>query len=162
VRIAIARDRAFGFYYPGDLEALEAAGAELVPFDTLSDSKLPEVDGLFIGGGFPETSLDRLAANHALKADIRAAIEGGLPTYAECGGLMYLCKRLHWRDTSGEMVGVIPADVRMEMRRSMAADIGRRRPGRFPGPRIPLLTAGRPARRADLRLRRRAWLRHRG
>ncbi len=116
VRIAIARDRAFGFYYPGDLEALEAAGAELVPFDTLSDSKLPEVDGLFIGGGFPETSLDRLAANHVLKADIRAAIEGGLPTYAECGGLMYLCKRLHWRDTSGEMVGVIPADVRMEMR----------------------------------------------
>lgn len=116
IRIAIARDRAFGFYYPGDLEALEAAGAELVPFDTLHDSRLPEVDGLFIGGGFPETSLDALAGNVALKAEIRTAIEGGLPTYAECGGLMYLARRLHWHDTSGEMVGVIPADVRMEPR----------------------------------------------
>ena len=116
VRIAIARDRAFGFYYPGDLEALAAAGAELVPFDTLNDARLPAVDGLFIGGGFPETSLDALAGNVALKSEIRSAIEGGLPTYAECGGLMYLARRLHWRDTSGEMVGVIPADVRMELR----------------------------------------------
>lgn len=116
VRIAIARDRAFGFYYPGDLEALAAAGAELVPFDTLNDARLPAVDGLFIGGGFPETSLDALAGNVELKAEIRSAIEGGLPTYAECGGLMYLARRLHWRDTSGEMVGVIPADVRMELR----------------------------------------------
>ncbi len=116
VRIAIARDRAFGFYYPGDLEALEAGGAELVPFDALHDQRLPEADGLFIGGGFPETSLDALAGNVALKAEIRHAIENGLPTYAECGGLMYLSRRLHWRDTSGEMVGVIPADVHMEMR----------------------------------------------
>jgi cobyrinic acid a,c-diamide synthase len=116
VRIAIARDRAFGFYYPDDLDALVAAGAELVPFDTLHDRTLPAVDGLFIGGGFPETSLQALAANAPLRAALRAAIEGGLPTYAECGGLMYLARKLHWRGQSGDMVGVIPAEVQMETR----------------------------------------------
>ncbi|MDX1593493.1 MAG: cobyrinate a,c-diamide synthase [Gammaproteobacteria bacterium] len=116
VRIGIARDRAFAFYYPDDLEMLAGAGADLVPIDTLRDTALPELDGLFLGGGFPETSLDALAANVSLRAAIRSAIEGGLPTYAECGGLMYLARRLHWHDTSGEMVGVIPADVHMEMR----------------------------------------------
>lgn len=116
VRIAIARDRAFGFYYPDDLDALAAAGAELVPFDTLHDRTLPAVDGLFIGGGFPETSLQALAANTPLRAALRTAIEGGLPTYAECGGLMYLARRLHWQGQSGDMVGVIPAEVHMEAR----------------------------------------------
>ena len=90
VRLGIARDAAFGFYYPGDLEALHDAGAQLVAFDTLHDERLPAIDGLFIGGGFPETHMDGLAANGGLCAELRTKIDAGLPTYVECGGLMYL------------------------------------------------------------------------
>lgn len=116
VTIAIARDRAFGFYYPDDLEALERAGANLVFFDALNDAALPPADGLFIGGGFPETSLSALSANSALRHDIRTRIEAGMPTYAECGGLMYLCERLEWGGESGEMVGVVPGTAVMNER----------------------------------------------
>lgn len=113
VRIAIARDRAFGFYYADDLEALEKAGAELIPFDTLQDARLPDADGLFIGGGFPESFARELAANVSLRREIRSAIEAGLPVYAECGGLMYLSRTLSWKGATHEMVGVIPGDVVM-------------------------------------------------
>ncbi len=116
VRIGIARDAAFAFYYPGDLEALRAAGAEIVFFDALRDKHLPDVDALFIGGGFPETHMDALEANAGLRRDIHAAIEGGLPAYAECGGLMYLSRSLAWGDRRCEMVGVIPGDVVMHDR----------------------------------------------
>jgi len=113
LRVAIARDAAFGFYYTDDLEAFAAAGAELVPFDTLRDARLPPCDALFIGGGFPESFLDELSANTSLHADIRAAIAGGLPTYVECGGLMYLAKSITWQDKTRPMVGVIPGDIHM-------------------------------------------------
>ena len=113
VRIAVARDTAFGFYYPDDLEALEAAGAELVFFDTATDERLPAADGLIIGGGFPETQAVRLEQNAALRLDIKSAIERGLPTYAECGGLMYLCRAIRWGAESHAMVGVIPGDAEM-------------------------------------------------
>ena len=113
VKIAIARDRAFGFYYADDLDALEAAGAELVPFDALRDAQPPEVDGLYIGGGFPETCAAELEANTTLRAQIRQAIEGGLPTYAECGGLMYLSRSIAYEGRTYEMVGAIPGDVKM-------------------------------------------------
>ena len=113
VRIGIARDEAFGFYYPGDLTALERAGAELVPINTLHDRTLPALDGLFIGGGFPETCMERLAKNSEMRAAIRTAIEQGLPTYAECGGLMYLARSLRWKDRQADMVGVIPGDIEM-------------------------------------------------
>lgn len=116
IRLGIARDEAFGFYYPGDLEALEQAGAELVPIDTLRDDRLPAIDGLFIGGGFPESCLSALAANRPLREAIYNAIEGGLPAYAECGGLMYLCRQIRWQEESAPMVGVIPADVVMHDR----------------------------------------------
>ena len=116
LRIGIARDRAFGFYYPDDLAALEAAGAELVFIDTLHDQRLPELDGLFIGGGFPEASLEGLAANTALRAALRQALEGGLPAYAECGGLMYLSRSIRWNDRRAEMVGAIPGDAVMHAR----------------------------------------------
>lgn len=116
VRIAYARDGAFGFYYPDDLEALRAAGAELVPFDTLGDATIPAVDGLFIGGGFPETSMRQLAANESMRESIRAFIEAGGPAYAECGGLMYLCRSLEWRGEQRQMVGVLPADVQMHQK----------------------------------------------
>lgn len=112
-RIGIARDRAFGFYYPDDLEALREAGAALVGFDTLADERLPAVDALFLGGGFPEMFVAELQANRRLRADIRAAVESGLPVYAECGGLMFLARSLLHRGRSWEMVGAIPADVIM-------------------------------------------------
>ena len=114
VRIAIARDAAFGFYYPDDLEQLQYAGAELVPFSTLSDEALPEnIDGLFIGGGFPETQMAALEANSAMRHSIHQAIENGLPTYAECGGLMYLSRSVQWGEQRCEMVGIIPGDTVM-------------------------------------------------
>ena len=116
VRIGIARDAAFAFYYPGDLEALRAAGAELIPFNALKETRLPDVDALFLGGGFPEVHMQALAANTTLRHDIRTAIESGLPAYAECGGLMYLARSLTWRGQRTEMAGVIPGDVVMHDR----------------------------------------------
>lgn len=116
VRIGIARDAAFGFYYPGDLDALRRAGAELVFFDTLRDPRLPPIDALFIGGGFPETSMEALEANRSLRTEIRARIQAGLPAYAECGGLMYLSRSLSWNGRRCEMAGVIPGDVAMHER----------------------------------------------
>jgi cobyrinic acid a,c-diamide synthase len=116
VRIGVARDAAFGFYYPDDLDALQQAGAELVMFDTLRDATLPAVDGLFIGGGFPESHMQALEQNSALRRTIREAIENGLPAYAECGGLMYLSRSLSWHGECREMVGVIPADCVMHER----------------------------------------------
>jgi cobyrinic acid a,c-diamide synthase len=116
VRIGVAQDRAFGFYYPDDLAALQAAGAELVAIDTLRDSQLPPLDGLFIGGGFPETCLDALEANVALRAALHEAITAGLPTYAECGGLMVLSRSITWQGRTARMVGVIPGDAVMQPR----------------------------------------------
>lgn len=116
VRVALALDKAFGFYYPDDLLALEQAGAEIVPFDTLQDTCLPELDGLLIGGGFPEVFMSQLEANVALRSNIRRAIEAGLPVYAECGGLMYLARTLRWKDKVYDMVGALPADVVMHQR----------------------------------------------
>jgi cobyrinic acid a,c-diamide synthase len=111
VRIAIARDAAFGFYYPDDLRAFAASGAELIPFDALNDSHLPAADGLFIGGGFPETHLESLAANQGLLTDIRQKLAAGLPAYAECGGMMYLAKSIQWQDEKHTMAGVVPGDI---------------------------------------------------
>jgi len=116
VRIGIARDRAFGFYYPDDLEAFENAGAELVPFNTLEDKRLPQVEGLFIGGGFPECFLEELSANVSLRSDIRSFIENGGPGYAECGGLMYLSRSIAWQGSKFPMVGVIAGDTKVSHR----------------------------------------------
>lgn len=116
IRIGIARDAAFGFYYADDLDTLQASGAELVPFDTLHDKHLPDVDALYIGGGFPETAAAALEANAGLRREIRDAIEGGMPAYAECGGLMYLSRSLTCDGKCHEMVGVIPGDTVMHAR----------------------------------------------
>ncbi len=113
IRIAICQDPAFGFYYAGDLEALKNAGAELVIVNTLVDSVLPAVDALFIGGGFPETHMQTLSANQTMRHSLKIAIEAGLPTYAECGGLMYLAENIVWKGQSAAMVGIIPSDVIM-------------------------------------------------
>jgi len=116
VRIAVAKDAAFGFYYQDDFDALKQAGAQLVYFNTLNDVYLPTCDGLFIGGGFPETQMKKLEANKRLRGRIKAAIEAGLPTYAECGGLMYLSRSISWHEDTHEMVGAIPADALMHSR----------------------------------------------
>jgi cobyrinic acid a,c-diamide synthase len=115
-KIAVARDRAFSFYYQDNLDLLEAWGAEIVYFSPISDSKIPEnITGMYIGGGFPEIYARELAANHSMKDSIKGAAQAGLPIYAECGGLMYLAQRVI--DMQGEdhtMTGIIPTDVRID------------------------------------------------
>ena len=143
VRIGVARDAAFGFYYPGDLEALQAAGAELVAIDTLKDTALPILDGMFIGGGFPETHMDVLERNEAMRREIRAAVESGLPVYAECGGLMYLARSLAWQGKVRQMVGVIPADVVMHERPQGRGYVRLKETGKGPWPLLD--DGGQPA-----------------
>jgi cobyrinic acid a,c-diamide synthase len=110
VVIAVARDAAFGFYYPDDLSALAQAGAKLVFFDAMREQNLPRCDGLLIGGGFPETQAAALSANGSLRQDIRAALAGGLPCYAECGGMMYLSRSITFKGETHEMVAALPCD----------------------------------------------------
>ncbi|GAB7387066.1 cobyrinate a,c-diamide synthase [Bacillaceae bacterium] len=121
VRVAVAKDAAFHFYYPENLELLEAFGAECLYFSPLKGEKVPETaDALYLGGGFPEEFAAELAANEAVKASVRAAIERGLPTLAECGGFMYLTEAVVTADGSRySMVGIIPGEVRMQ--RKLAA-----------------------------------------
>jgi cobyrinic acid a,c-diamide synthase len=109
--IGVVRDRAFSFYYPENLEALERAGARLVFVDALQTPALPRMDALYIGGGFPEVFMEALAANRGLLDDIRSAVEAGMPVYAECGGLMLLSRRIVWGARRAEMAGVLPCDV---------------------------------------------------
>jgi len=113
IRIAVAKDKAFGFYYPDDITAFQNAGAELVYFDSTADTHLPDADGLFIGGGFPEIHMQELQQNTSLRRDIFNKLSAGLPAYAECGGLMYLSKSLTWQNQSADMVGFIPGDTVM-------------------------------------------------
>jgi len=136
VRIGIARDAAFAFYYPADLESLEQHGAVLVPFDTLHDPHLPAVDALLIGGGFPETHMHALEANVSLRDEIRLAIEGGMPVYAECGGLMYLSRSLAWHGHTCRMVGALPADTIMHARPQGRGYVKMRETPHAPWPRL--------------------------
>jgi cobyrinic acid a,c-diamide synthase len=116
LRIGIARNAAFGFYYPDDMLALQNAGAELIDIDPIRDAKLPALDGLILGGGFPETHMDALSSNTVMRKSIYDAIENGLPVYAECGGLMYLSRSIEWHGKVAAMVGSIPGDILMEAR----------------------------------------------
>jgi cobyrinic acid a,c-diamide synthase len=111
VCIGVMLDRAFHFYYPENLEALESAGAQLCFIDSMKDKTPPPIDGLYIGGGFPELYLKEIGANGSLMNHIRASVEAGLPVYAECGGLMFLCDRIRMGGEEHAMAGVIPADV---------------------------------------------------
>jgi len=118
VRIGVARDDAFCFYYPDNLDLLAEAGAELVPFSPLADNRLPErLYGLYIGGGYPELHAAELAANDTMRRDILEASREGMPVYAECGGFMYLCRQLE--DLAGTvhaMCGCFPFRTRMHGR----------------------------------------------
>ncbi|MFT4415016.1 cobyrinate a,c-diamide synthase [Fredinandcohnia humi] len=121
VRIAVAKDAAFNFYYPENLEMLEANGVELVYFSPLANEELPaEVDGLYLGGGFPEEFAFILEGNAKVKRSVKNAIESGIPTLAECGGFMYLTETIETTEKKQyQMVGVIPG--RVEMQEKIAA-----------------------------------------
>jgi len=112
-RIAIARDRAFSFYYPDNLDLLVQLGAELLPWSPMADTDLPTgTQGLYLGGGFPEVFARSLAENKKARRAVREAIERGMPTYAECGGLMYLCEQLiDFDGCAWPMVGVLPTSA---------------------------------------------------
>ncbi|MBZ4645464.1 MAG: hypothetical protein JG777_953 [Clostridia bacterium] len=115
VKIGIAWDKAFNFYYHDNLELLEQLGAELVYFSPMNDDKLPEgIDGLYLGGGFPEVFAAQLEQNQSMRLSIKQHIESGLPVYAECGGLMYLTKSIEdFEGKKYQMVGVIPGCSKM-------------------------------------------------
>ena len=137
-RVGVARDAAFGFYYADDLELLRQEGFVAVAFDTLGDPHLPPgLDGLFIGGGFPETQMEALEANTSLRAEIRAAVLGGLPVYAECGGLMYLSRSITWQGTRRAMVGALPADAVVHTRPQGKGLVRLRETGLSPWPGMP-------------------------
>ncbi len=137
-KIGVALDEAFNFYYRDNLELLELAGAKLVYFSPVNDSSLPEVDGLYIGGGYPELFARELEDNESMRASIKQASFDGLPVYAECGGLMYLTKEIR-TDVSGsgnynmaemasgsfEMVGVITGRTLMGHKRVVNYNVGR-------------------------------------
>lgn len=110
LRIGVARDKAFSFYYADNLELLEQLGAQLVEFSPLHDPQLPDdLDGLLLGGGYPELYADTLSQNRTLMAQIKASLQNGLPCIAECGGFQYLCEQLEGADSkSYSMVGFLP------------------------------------------------------
>ena len=112
VTIAVARDEAFQFYYRENLEGLEEAGARIVYWSPLSDGALPEADGLYLGGGYPELHGSTLSANGAMRRQVRGFAESGRPLYAECGGLMYLARSID----GAQMAGVLPVEIQMTNR----------------------------------------------
>lgn len=118
VRIAVARDQAFNFYYQDNLDLLEELGAELVFWSPLNDDQLPkDIQGMYFGGGFPEVFAQQLSKNTSLIQAVKNSILGGIPTIAECGGLMYLCEKIiDFDGNSWSMVGILPTYAQMDKR----------------------------------------------
>lgn len=112
--LGIIRDSAFQFYYPENFEELEKQGVELIEISALTESRLPDIDALYIGGGFPETHAIALSENTGFRKSLRKAVEKGLPVYAECGGLMYLGKSLVVEGKAYPMAGVFPVSFTLE------------------------------------------------
>ena len=115
-RIGIIRDSAFQFYYPDNLEALEACGAELCFISPLRESRIPQVDAIYMGGGFPETHAPQLAANKEFAENLRNLAEAGLPIYAECGGFIFLGQSLELDGLTYPMAGVLPVKFGLSKR----------------------------------------------
>lgn len=113
VRIGLLQDAAFQFYYPENIEALVENGAEIVPVNAMEDKKLPKIDALYIGGGFPETGAGRLAANRSFRESVKDAAERDLPIYAECGGLIYLGESIVHQGKEYPLCGVFPVKFGM-------------------------------------------------
>ncbi len=118
IKIAVAKDQAFNFYYQDNLDLLEELGAELVFWSPLNDSQLPkDIQGMYFGGGFPEVFAPQLAANISLIQEVKNSISVGIPTIAECGGLMYLCEQIiDFDGKSWPMVGILPTSAQMDKR----------------------------------------------
>ncbi|MBN1236840.1 MAG: Ni-sirohydrochlorin a,c-diamide synthase [Methanotrichaceae archaeon] len=110
--IGVAKDEAFNFYYRDNLEMMELAGAKVVPFSPVHDTTLPDVDGLYIGGGYPELYARELSENAGMRRALERAHERDLPIFAECGGLMYLAREIEWDGEKREMVGLVPGKAR--------------------------------------------------
>jgi cobyrinic acid a,c-diamide synthase len=108
IRVGVVRDKAFHFYYPENIEALQDRGAEVVEVEASRDPVLPDLDALYIGGGFPETQAKELAENQSFKRSVHDAVEKGLPVYAECGGAIYLGKGLEWQGRLYPLADVFP------------------------------------------------------
>ncbi|TAF08304.1 MAG: cobyrinate a,c-diamide synthase [Nostocales cyanobacterium] len=118
LKIAVARDKAFNFYYQDNLDLLAALGAELIFWSPLKDTELPkDIQGMYFGGGFPEVFAQELAANINVIKEIKSAILAGMPTIAECGGLMYLCENIiDFEGKAWPMVGILPTSAQMDKR----------------------------------------------
>ncbi|MDD2835470.1 MAG: Ni-sirohydrochlorin a,c-diamide synthase [Methanothrix sp.] len=112
LRIGMARDEAFNFYYRDNLEMMELAGAKVVPFSPVHDRALPSVDGIYIGGGYPELYARELSENIGMRRALQQAHEKDLPIYAECGGLMYLAREIEWDGERQDMVGLVAGKAR--------------------------------------------------
>jgi cobyrinic acid a,c-diamide synthase len=113
ITIAVALDSSFNFYYRDNLEALKREGANLKFFSPINDKTLPKLDGLYIGGGFPEVLGDSLEKNHSMRKSIKKLSEENTPIYAECGGLMYLTKSIDYGDKKFNMIGLFDAETKM-------------------------------------------------
>ncbi len=111
VKIGIFYDPTFCFYYPENLAALRENGAELVLIDSLHDNSLPDLDGLYIGGGFPESFFEEISANRKLLLEVKERVHSGIPVYAECGGLIYLCETAHFKGKKFKLAGVLPFEI---------------------------------------------------
>jgi cobyrinic acid a,c-diamide synthase len=116
IKIGVFRDEAFQFYYPENLEGLMGFGAEIKYIDSLRDRGLPEVDGLYIGGGFPEVKAEALSENETLLKEVKEAVMEGMPLYAECGGLMYLGEEIIWKGKRYKMTGILPMSFEVNSR----------------------------------------------
>jgi cobyrinic acid a,c-diamide synthase len=112
IRIGVALDEAFNFYYRDNLEMMELSGAKVVPFSPVHDPALPDVDGIYIGGGYPELYARELSENQGMLKSLEKAHERDLPIYAECGGLMYLAREIEWDGERHEMSGLVPGKTR--------------------------------------------------
>lgn len=113
VKLAVAQDKAFCFYYQDALDLLSELGAELIPFSPIADKHLPECDGLILGGGYPELYAKQLAENTSLLSEIKTALANGLPCFAECGGFMYLLERYIGEGTTYNWVGAVAGETFM-------------------------------------------------
>jgi len=111
--IAVALDSSFNFYYRDNLEALKREGANIKFFSPVKDKKLPQCDGIYIGGGFPEILGEALEKNQTMKKKIKQLSEENIPIYAECGGLMYLTKSIDYGKKIRKMVGIFDAETKM-------------------------------------------------
>ena len=111
VTIGVFWDPSFCFYYPENIEALRDNGADLVFINALEDSSLPAVDGLYLGGGFPESFFEKLSSNNGLLKEVKDAVQSNIPLYAECGGLIYLCRSAHYEGKTYPLADILPFEI---------------------------------------------------